>query len=399
MELRRLKLLVSVFFILLAITLPAVAFAQKTFNFGVLAGLTGFAAAAEVHHRDGVVMVVDYVNNHGGITVKGEKYLLKAFVEDYQSTAEGAKAAAEKLVNDHKVKFIFGSTFPYINITVGAITEPAKIIRGVNYTCENPAEINAQTPFTFKTNPGSIDGIASSFDYLKEKYPKIKTFSMITPADGGEKYLIPLTEKEGQLRGLKQTDAVTWPHDTVDFYPIMTKALSSQPDSICIVNAYEQVTAQMIKGAREKGFKGLIFMTAYDCAYDIVELAGKNMCAPFFNHSWSQDLNDPLLTPEEKLVITTAKTKFGKFHQWNFWGWNQVMLLKQVIEKAQSFDTTVVADTWRKMETLKTVYGPGKMGGLKTYGIKNAVCAPVAITEILPDGKVKQIKWTDVNIP
>jgi hypothetical protein len=89
----------------------------------------------------------------------------------------------------------------------------------------------------------------------------------------------------------------------------------------------------------------------------------------------------------------------GKFHNWNLWGWNEVMVIVQAIEKAQSLDTTVIANTWRKMDSIKTIYGPGKMGGEKTYGIKNAVCSRLAITEVLPGGVVKHVKWTPYYLP
>jgi len=205
--------------------------------------------------------------------------------------------------------------------------------------------------------------------------------------------------KAAEERGLKQVVAVLWPHDTVDFYPKATALLAPKPDAILVVNGFEAATGQIIKGTREQGFKGPIAMANYDNPYDIVLLAGKDMVAPFFTHGWSKDLNDPNLPPELKVVIRTAQAKLGKFHQWNLWGWNEVWLLAQVIEEAQSLDTTKVAKTWRKMKAVKTVYGPGKMCGKKHYGINNAVCSPIAITEVLPGGQVKHIKWVDVDIP
>jgi hypothetical protein len=51
------------------------------------------------------------------------------------------------------------------------------------------------------------------------------------------------------------------------------------------------------------------------------------------------------------------------------------------------------------MDSIDTVYGPGKMGGEKTYGIKNAVCSRLAITEVLPSGEVKLIKWDPYYLP
>ena len=399
MGMRRLKLFMSLLLIVMVITLPAATFGQKTLNIGLYAALTGFAAPAEIHHRDGTLMAVEWINAKGGITVKGEKYLLKVIVEDNKTTAEGGKAAAEKLVYDHKVKFILGATIPYMNIAAVEVTEPAKVLRLVNYCCETPPELNANTPYTFIANPASIDGIGPSMDYLIQKYPKLKTFATITPADGAETYLLPLIDKEAKKKGLKQISSVTWPHDTADFYPIVTKLLSSRPEVVSLMNGYEQATGPIIKAAREQGFKGPICMFNYDNPYDIVEIAGKGVVAPFWCHGWSKDLNDPQLTADMKDVIKTATAKLGKFHQFNLWGRNEIMILAQAIEKAQSLDPTEVANTLRKMEAVKTVFGPGKMGGLKTYGINNKVCQPVAITEVLPGGTVKHIKWISQYIP
>ena len=408
METRRVKRglpFICVFMTITLVTLTAsfsvreTAAEDKTLKIGVFAALTGFASPAEVHQRDGAVMAVDWINENGGITVKGEKYLLKAIVEDHKTTSEGAKAAAEKLIYGDKVKYIVGATIPYINIAAGTVTEPAKVIRALNYVCETPPELNANTPYTFKANPAILDGIGPALDYLVEKYPDVKTVGMITPQDGAEPYLIPLCEKAAKERGLTQVSAVPWPHDTVDFYPKVTELLAPKPDALFIVNGYELATGPIIKAAREQGFKGPIPMGNFDCPYDIVQIAGADLVAPFWTHGWSQDENEPQLTPEMKRIIKTAKAKLGKFHQWNLWGWNEVWVLAQAIENAQSLDTTEVANAWRKMKNIKTVYGPGRMGGQKTYGINNAVCSPVAITEVLPGGAVKHVKWVDVYIP
>jgi len=393
---------VAIFLALALLAVPSMVSAQKapqTLKIGVHAALTGFASAAEIHQRDGVLLTVDYVNQKGGVTVKGEKYLLEAVVEDNKSTAEGSKAAAEKLVYDHKVKFILGATIPYINIAAGQVTEPAKVIRLLNYMCDTPEEMNTKTPYTFLTCPAIRAGIGPSMDYMTQKFPHVKTYSMITPQDGAEGILGALCEKEAAKRGLKQTIVVAWPHDTTDFYPKVTQALSTKPDAILLVNGYEQATGPIIKAAREMGFKGPAAMANYDDPYDIATLAGKEFTAPFWTHGWSRDVNDPQLTPDMKEVIKRAQAKFGKFHQWNLWGWNEVNMVVQVLQKAQSFDTAVLADTFRKMNKIETVWGPGHMGGEKTYGVKNVVCSRVAITEVLPDGSVKHVKWIDYDIP
>lgn len=401
MGVKKLRSAMMVFFMVGMLILPVSAFAQKTtktIKIGIHAALTGFASASEVHHRDGALLAINWINEKGGIKIKGETYKLEGVVEDNKSTAEGSKIAAEKLVYDHKVKFIAGATIPYINIAAATVTEPAKVIRAVNYVCDAPEELSAKTPFTFKTNAGPREGIGTTLDYLVEKFPKAKTFATMIPQDGAERYLLPLADQEAAKRGLKQVGSVLWPHDTTDFYPKVTQLLSYKPDVIMIMNGFEQATGPMTKAAREMGFKGPVALANYDDPYDILKITGKDYMAPFWGHGWSRDMKDPNVTPEIKEIIKRASAK-GKFHQWMVWGWTEIWALAQAIEKAQSLDTTVVANSWRKMDKVMTPYGEGHMCGEKTYGIKNVVCSRVAITEVLPSGEVKHMKWIPVNLP
>jgi hypothetical protein len=127
-----------------------------------------------------------------------------------------------------------------------------------------------------------------------------------------------------------------------------------------------------------------------------MEIAGKEASTNFFIHQI--DLNSPEMTPMIKEITKMAKEKYGKVYGMHIWGFNPIYELKQVLEKAQSTDPTVLKDVWGNMKTIDTVYGPGRMGGLKTYGINHTVCAPCPIVELM-DGKVRWVKWVDVYSP
>ena len=85
----------------------------------------------------------------------------------------------------------------------------------------------------------------------------------------------------------------------------------------------------------------------------------------------------------------------GEAYVTTVWGFQAIYVLVQAIEKAQSLDPTVIKGSWEKMKAIDTVYGPGRMGGLKTYGINHTVCHPCPI-QALQDGQVKWVKWVDV---
>jgi methionine-rich copper-binding protein CopC len=83
---------------------PASAQAPKTFELGILEGLSGQFSEMTILNNNGEMLAVGMMNERGGLTIKGEKYIIKPVVEDTKNTAEGAVAAANRLVYDKKLK-------------------------------------------------------------------------------------------------------------------------------------------------------------------------------------------------------------------------------------------------------------------------------------------------------
>jgi len=77
---------------------------------------------------------------------------------------------------------------------------------------------------------------------------------------------------------------------------------------------------------------------------------------------------------------------------------NGMWELPQVIQKAQSLDTTVVRDTFEKMDTIETLFGTGHMGGLQTYGLRHSVSHPLPVTT-LNEGVVASGGWVNFTVP
>ena len=80
-------------------------------------------------------------------------------------------------------------------------------------------------------------------------------------------------------------------------------------------------------------------------------------------------------------------------------GWDILWCLAQAIEAAQSLDPTDVKTAWENMKSIKTSYGTGHMGGLKTYGINHLVVRRCPITAFVKKGEVKLIKWYTPSFP
>jgi len=122
-------ILLGVCVVLLASAKPATAAEENVLKIGGLYCLTGFGSGAEAYVAKGSQLGEEWINEKGGLTIKGQKIPVKLVIEDMKGTADGAVAAATKLAFDHKVKFVVGTVVPFMVQAAGSVLEPAKIVR------------------------------------------------------------------------------------------------------------------------------------------------------------------------------------------------------------------------------------------------------------------------------
>ncbi len=214
--------------------------AEKTLKIGCITALTGFAAPGEGPMGVGSSLAADWIDENGGITIKGEKYRVKLVTEDHKSTAEGAAAAANKLVYEDKVKFIIGGMMPFTNIAIGGVTEPARVLHASIGNCSAiPDEYGPKTPYSFYTMNGTAEDICTMLDYIKADHPEVKTIAVTQPDDGSIPIMQPRVMQIAKEHGMTLSgDVIGYALDTVDFTPIAKKILARNADGICIVNGW-----------------------------------------------------------------------------------------------------------------------------------------------------------------
>jgi len=367
----------------------------KVLDIGVLAALTGFGSEAMKINAHGSEVARDWINENGGIDVKGQKYKINLIIEDNKCTADGAVAAANKLVYDKNVKFVIGGVMPHVLIAEATVTEPNKVLRVAVYN-NTSDDINATTtPYTFIAHNGTIGGVNSSLAYIADYRPEVKT--VVTVSDELTKTTsAPMFMKKAQENGLKAIEPViTWNQQMIDYAPLVTKAVSYNPDSIALINGWPGLQGGILKIARESGHDNLMFCCNYHDIEDIVEVAGKSASTNFVTQGVAP--NDPEMPPLMREVLNRLQSEYG--HSRIFYaemGFGGVWCLAQAIEAAQSLDPEVVKDTWEKMDTMKTLYGTALMGGQQTFGMRHQVCSPMRITG-LDNGKIVPLAWIDAE--
>ncbi|MBS4025015.1 MAG: ABC transporter substrate-binding protein [Clostridia bacterium] len=366
---------------------------QKTLDIGALVSLTGWMAPGETPSYEGMQLAVDWINDNGGININGETLKITLVAEDSKSSPEGAMAAATKLVEEKKIKFIAGGVNTQMNIAANTVTSPAGVLRVGQYICLNPDELGPRTPLTF-TSISLYQGMKASMQYLKEKYPNVKKVAIIHPADGGNvdrmRYFEPLAKENG----LEVVFSGEWAGETVDFTPIVARALATNPDVIAFSDGWPYHLGTMTKVARTLGFKGVIYGSNVTSAEEIVEYSGAEEAEGFF--VFGLDTNYPNMPPIIAELVNRGTAKFGKTDSLHLWGWHTVWSLVQGIEAAQSLDPAVVAKKMQAMP-IETLWGTGTMGGNKTFGMNNVVNAPTPIFEVR-NGKPEFVKFIHLPI-
>ncbi|MGD0917995.1 MAG: ABC transporter substrate-binding protein [Thermodesulfobacteriota bacterium] len=353
---------------------------------GALECLTGWFSGHNVLDWNEVQIAAEMINEKGGITVKGQKYLVETIVEDGKSTLDGVTAAANRLVFDKGVKFIIGPT-AFFSTAAAPVTNPNKVIYVMGYCSNQPGELDKNTPYGFLGYNSSVGDSIAAFQFLKKNYPKVKKLAYIMCDDGSIPYLSPIIKKLFKEHGFTMVgDLVSFPPEIVDFNAIAAKLNTiKDADAIFHLNGTSQHVGGVLKGVRNLGNKKPYAGVIVFPLDEVGAIAGSEALKDVFTFAVTPyDLsNPPLMNEITKRIIA----KYGPSTSIYLQGANSLWVLKQVIEAAQSLDPTVVKAKWEAMDKVDTLFGPGRMCGDITYGIKHHAVAHPEPVQVSKEGK------------
>jgi branched-chain amino acid transport system substrate-binding protein len=368
----------------------------KTLKIGSVWGLTGPGSEFGLLAKNGEALCKDWINAKGGITVKGEKYLIEIVTEDIKATAEGAVTAANKLVYQDKVKFILGLAAPFQVDAVASVTEPNKVA----YFAAIHDNVSPRTPYTVSAMYGYGSPKPVVYDYLHKTYPLVKKVAFTEIDEPAVQKAADAARAEIKKLGLTDVGNVKYPFGTQDYYAILNKVLTYKPDALDINMEFPGGAAAIAKQARELGFTGPILGNSpWDPVFVRDKIGSKEYATDFVIPAFepvSAAADLPAIT--KKIVQLWVDTYKVPFVADSLHGWDPVQELAQAIEAAQSFDSGDVIKAFQKMKTIECSVGSAKVGGLKTYGINNMVVQPCPLT-VLKNGEVKFVGFMPLNIP
>jgi branched-chain amino acid transport system substrate-binding protein len=368
---------------------------EKTLRVGMILGITGFFTVREVPDMNQAQIAADIINEQGGISVNGDKYKVELVVVDTKSTMDGVTAAANKLVFDENIKFIIGPT-AFFAAAAGSICDPNKVLRFITWCVNTPGEVDATTPYAFLGGNGSVMTSVAAIKYLKATYPDVKNVSFVSPDDGSPEVMVPIDRELLGAEGISIVgDPVLYPNETQEFSAFAAKLNAiEEADAVFMQNGLVPHIGAIVKSLRELGNYEPYIGSLPARMSQVVTITGEEALQDVATIALTP--GDPDMPPVAKEIIDRVVEKYGVDYQLEMTAPNCLWVIKEGIEAAQSLDPTVVKAQLESMDEVETIWGPAKICGEQTFGIKHVVASPQSV-QILKNGVETTAAWIDLG--
>ncbi len=328
---------------------PAAAPAGGEIKIAILAPLSGPVPTFGVMTRDGALLAIEEWNAKGGVL--GKKIV--PIIEDSQCTPDPAVNAANKVIDQDKVKYIIGEVCSKASIPVSEIANAKKIIQmsptstneGVTVGTDGKTKDYIFRACFIDPFQGKV-AAKFALDTLKAK----NAFIMLDQANDYVKGLAENFEKAYTAAGGKVVGKETYTAKDTDFSAILAKVAAAKPDVIYLPDYYNIVNLAA-KQAKEKGITAPFLGGD---GWDSSDLDLKAAAGGYFTNHYSPDSTAPEAV--NFLKNFKAKYKDATPDALAALAYDATNLLFEGIKAAGEDDTTKVKSALEKL-TLNGVSG------------------------------------------
>lgn len=355
---------------LMALFLTTAACAADTVKIGLLAPLTGFAAADGADMYNSVKLAAQKVNAEGGLL--GKKVELICY--DDAADPKQAVSLAYKLIGQDKVVGVVAGSYSMPTRAVAPIFNDAKIPMVAAYATHpdvTKGEFNFRNGFV-----GTVEGRGAA--YVAVNLLKGKKIAILncdndfgrTQTAGFKDYIKRFSQK---------TQIVyeqTYPASEKDFTPYLSKIKALNPDVVFASGYYFQ-TAPMLLQARKMGIKSHFIGEEGSDSYELIKIAGK--AAEGFVFVTNLDRDDPRPAAQEYIKMFRKTYKYEP-SMVGASGYDAFMELAQAIKDAKSLDPNAIRVALTKLHDYQ-----GATGVIHGFTANRDVIRPVQV-QIVKNG-------------
>lgn len=375
----------------LVMLVPSPAISQETLTIGQALPLSGPAASWGVGQMRFLEMLEEEINAKGGLNIGGKRYLVKRISYDHKVDLDTVIKVTNKLVFEHKVKYIFGGAVGATCRAAQTITAPNNVM--YSYSCWGKELQTKDVPLNFRAEFSPWEVSDAYFKAVKKIYPNARTFATISPNDtsgwdGGK----------GDIAGAKKVgiDCVAeeyYERAQEDFHGVLGRILAKKPDIIDLATSPMGTGGLILKQMYELGYRGPKVWVAGTLPPAAIKVCGPEAAEDLYNALY-WDFYGKYTLPELRALVKEYETRYKESVDYTALGQYCFMRVAfGAMERAGTIDPVKVANAIVAGQPYKSVVGPYMFGMAKFYGGEPRAALHPMILSVIKKGKVINLSY------
>ena len=374
----------------LGLTMMAGASAQEVLKIGVVSALEGPGSEWGRGVDGGTKIAAKEINEAGGLKVGDKTYKLQVISYDDAYKAAQGVAAATRLIEQDRVRFILGPLGSASGLAVKPIYEQNKVLGLVNtYTPQMLADVN----YIFRVLPTTAEIVEPMVEWIKKNKPEVKTVALIAPNDQTGWDSQKVQEQTYKKHGYEVVATELFERSTRDFQSFITRIMANQPDMIELDTTPPGTAGLIIRQARELGYKGSFSKIGGPGVPEIVSAAGKEFAEGTVTYVAADTAAEKYKWLEEQYT-SFYPAPMNAFNVFFYDGAH--MLFKAMQEAGTIEDTEKVRQALLDITPYEGMQGALVWGGEALYGNNHQIQTPVFVG-IIQDGQEVIVEKIEVQ--
>jgi branched-chain amino acid transport system substrate-binding protein len=369
------------------------AHAQGTIRFGAPLPLTGALAPEAVKQQQGYDLWADQVNKAGGIDVGGKRMKVEIVYTDYQSNTPRAVQAAEKLLTQENVHFLF-SPFGSGAAKAASTVSEKYAVPTIAASASSSQVYDQGYKYLFGTFTPNDTLTTPLTKIVREKAPTVKRVAILARND-----LFPLAiaqemEKAAKDNGLQLVFFEKYAINTMDHSAALSQLKGQTPDWVFATGYINDLVLIKKQMGDQKIEAPVVTMIAGPAYQEFIDSAGKG-AENISSASWWH----PAVRYKGQDIFGTTQN-YVKLFQEKYKSMPDYAqasssvagaLFQMAIEKAGTLDRKAVRDALASLDVV-TFWGPVRFGPtgqitsleppvFQIQGGRTVVVHPAAVSE------------------
>jgi branched-chain amino acid transport system substrate-binding protein len=326
-------------------------FVDETIPIGVIGPLTGDIPKVGQSTVEAAEMAVEEINAACGIQIDGDNYKVEIIVEDDESKAESAVAAATRLIEDEEVVAIIGPQASKQAVPAGQVADDRETPM-ISPWSTNPAT-TLDRPWVFRV--AFLDPFQGRVmaNFVASKFGAKTAAVLYDVASDYPKGLAENFRDAAEEVGVDVVAFESFTTGDTDFSSQLTNIIAAKPDVLFAPQYYNEVPL-IVQQARELGYEGYIVGSDSWGTPDLLNLCGEACNGLYFSTHYAADI----ATEVGQKFIKAYEEKYGaKPDDVAALTYDAFNLLFKAISDAQSLDRADIRDALAGIDLYEGVTG------------------------------------------